>query len=194
MRNTTFALSFAAALVFSPVAVRAQAPADPARVAAMLAKFECEQLSTRYAHYFDADEGEKLAELFGDSGRLVLGIAQLKGGKAIAEFAQHRFKEMMSGAFAKERGHHRATPVWGHHTITNYEFDLVDADHAKARAYLTLYMFENNGTGRVDSAAPYMLGVFEDRYARVNGRWQFEERKLQSVTSRFFATAPEPKK
>ena len=83
MRAMTFAFAAAAMLAFSPPMARAQAPADPARVAAMLAKFECEQLSVRYAHYFDTDDGDKLAGLFGESGRLVLGIADLKGGKAV---------------------------------------------------------------------------------------------------------------
>lgn len=193
MRNSLLAITLSLTFGCMTPAAFAQTAQPAVRVEAMLAKFECEQLSTRYAHYFDTDDGAKLVGLFGATGTLVLGIADLKGGAAIADFAQHRFKEMMSGGFAKERGH-REKPVWGHHTITNYEFDLIDDNHASARAYLTLYMYEDNRSGRIDSAAPYMLGVFQDKYVRENGVWRFEERRLQSTSSRFFATAAEPKK
>ena len=179
---------FAAALLFTATmtSARAQAPAST-DMQKMSAKFECEQLSVRYAHYFDADEGDKLADLFGDTGVLNMRIAVLNGGAKVAEFAKARYKEMVSGKYAEDRGHRHA-PVYGHHTITNYEFDLVDADHAKARAYLTLYIYENNGTLKADSVAPYMIGVFDDKYVRTS------KRKLTSYSSGFMATAPEPKK
>ena len=177
-----------------PSTSHAQAPAPAAvDLQKMFAKFECEQLSVRYAHYFDTDEGDKLADLFGDTGVLNMRIAVLNGGAKVAEFAKARYKEMVSGKYAEDRGHRHA-PVYGHHTITNYEFNLIDADHATARAYLTLFIYENNGTLKADSVAPYMIGVFDDKYVRSPKGWRFEERKLTSYSSGFMATAPDPKK
>ena len=180
------------AAVSLPAVSRAQAPST-SDMQKIFAKFECEQLSVRYAHYFDTDEGDKLADLFGDTGVLDMRIAVLNGGAKVAEFAKARYKEMASGKYAEDRGHRHA-PVFGHHTITNYEFNLVDENHATARAYLTLYIYENNGTLKADSVAPYMIGVFDDKYVRTPKGWRFETRKLTSYSSGFMATAPEPKK
>ena len=182
-----------ASLTFmAPFASQAQAQAatDLQKIAA---KYDCEQLSVRYAHYFDTDEGDKLADLFGDKGVLKMSIAVLDGGAKVAAFAKERYKDMVNGKYAVDRGHRKAA-VYGHHTITNYEFDMIDADHAKARAYLTLFIYENNGTMKADSVAPYMIGVFDDKYVRTAQGWKFEERKLTSYSSGFMASAPEPKK
>lgn len=178
MRRRTFVTMSIAALLAG--GARAQSP-SPAALDALLAQRDCERLSVIYAHAFDFNEGHKLKDIFVENGKLILSIAELKSAAEIAAFADKRAHEMKSGEFTASRGNKRAAMI-GQHVITNYQFEMIDATHARARAYLTLLMWPE-GERRVDSLAPSLAGFFEDKYVKTPQGWRFEERKLTSTRS-----------
>jgi hypothetical protein len=163
-------------------AAAAQAPAAKIDdIQALLAQRDCERLSAVYAHAFDFNEGGKLADVFAENGKLVLSIAELKNAKEIVDFANKRAHEMSSGEFTGSRGNKRVAVV-GQHVTTNFQFEMIDADHARGRAYLTLFMWPA-GEKRVESLSPSLAGYFEDKYVRTAKGWRIEERKLTSTRS-----------
>jgi hypothetical protein len=145
----------------------------------LLAERDCENLSALYARAFDFNEGDRLKDLFGTSGVLDMAIAHLDGGAAIADFANKRAQQMASGEFLAQHGGPK-NAAEGRHVITDFAFQMIDADHARATAYLQLYIFPA-GQMKVPSLTPSMVGLFEDRYIRTAQGWRFEERKLTGV-------------
>lgn len=148
----------------------------------LIAHRECENLSNLYARYFDFKEAERLQELFAEDGALILSMAELKSAKAVSEFAVHREKEMAKGIGGGRKG---GPALGGRHITTNFQFELIDADHARATAYLHLYVYEGDGTADnidLSSLMPRMLGVFHDKYVRTKDGWRFQQRILTQTT------------
>ena len=55
------------------------------------------------------------------------------------------------------------------HQLTNLRVD-VDRPHARARSYFTVLQVTHLGLH------PILVGEYRDRFAHLDGRWQFEER------------------
>ena len=147
----------------------------------LLAQLECMNLSSLYAHAFDFNQGAKLMDVFAENGGLTLSIAELRGATAIVEFANKRAVEMESGEFTGSRGNARVAVV-GQHVITNFQFEMIDAAHAKGSAYLTLLMWPANEK-RVNSLSPSLAGYFDDKYILTQNGWRIDSRVLRSVRS-----------
>ena len=145
------------------------------------AQLECLNLSSLYAHAFDFNQGAKLKDVFAENGGLTISIAELRGAAAIVEVANKRAVEMESGEFTGSRGNARVTVV-GQHVVPNFQFEMIDDEHARGMAYLTLLMWQANEK-RVNSLSPSLAGYFEDKYILTQKSWRIESRVLSSVRS-----------
>ncbi len=145
------------------------------------AQLECLNLSSLYAHAFDFNQGATLKDVFAENGGLTISIAELRGAAAIVEVANKRAVEMESGEFTGSRGNARVTVV-GQHVVPNFQFEMIDDEHARGMAYLTLLMWQANEK-RVNSLSPSLAGYFEDKYILTQKSWRIESRVLSSVRS-----------
>jgi hypothetical protein len=65
--------------------------------------------------------------------------------------------------------------------MTNTRIEVIDRDHAKGTAYLTMHRFDPAHPETIKSLAPVLAGVMNDEYVRTPQGWRFKQRKLEAV-------------
>jgi len=123
---------------------------------------DCEALSIAYARAIDFRDYDDFVTLFTADGVLDLGTA-MHGHDAIRSAIARRPDNLRS-----------------RHVLSNIFIDVIDADHARGIAYLTLYRGRHEGplTDPVDSALPAAVGHYQDRFVRTPAGWRFQSRTL----------------
>jgi hypothetical protein len=126
---------------------------------------ECEALSNSYAHYLDFVDAGGLAGLFAEDGVWFPSGRRLEGPKAIHDY------------WAAQAGR----PYVTRHVMSNTRIEVIDRNHAKGTAYLTMYRFDPAHPEAIQSLEPVLLGVMTDEYVRTSQGWRFKQRKLDAV-------------
>jgi hypothetical protein len=126
---------------------------------------ECEALSNSYAHNLDFVDADGLAGLFAEDGVWFPSGRRLEGPKAIHDY------------WAAQAGR----PYVTRHVMSNTRIEIIDRDHAKGTAYLTMYRFDPAHPEAIKSLEPALLGMMDDEYVRTPQGWRFKQRKLEAV-------------
>ena len=126
---------------------------------------ECEALSNSYAHYLDFVDADGLAGLFAEDGVWFPSGRRLEGPNAIHDY------------WAAQAGR----PYVTRHVMSNTRIQVIDRDHAKGTAYLTMYRFDPAHPETIKSLEPALLGMMTDEYVRTPQGWRFKQRKLEAV-------------
>jgi hypothetical protein len=126
---------------------------------------DCEALSNSYAHYLDFVDADGLAGLFAEDGVWFPSGRRLEGPKAIHDY------------WAAQAGRLYVT----RHVMSNTRIEIIDRDHAKGTAYLTMYRFDPAHPETIKSLEPALLGMMSDEYVRTPQGWRFKQRKLEAV-------------
>lgn len=124
----------------------------------------CTELSLDYARCVDFRDYDALLTLFCEDAVLDTG-RPLQGLDAIRAYVRQRPDEIRT-----------------RHVISNVFIDVLGPGDARGICYLTLYSHAGTESLSPDPAplpGPYLIGHYEDRYGRIDGRWQFRSRRLQ---------------
>lgn len=123
----------------------------------------CARLVHGYARAADFGDSAAAAALFADDA-----VLEMPGGKRFAGRA----------AILQRLAEQPATQV-SRHVISNLLIDVVDEGRARGFCYLTMYRgTRGEASGPLPSAAPFVIGHYEDEYARVGADWRFAARRL----------------
>jgi uncharacterized protein (TIGR02246 family) len=161
---------------FAPLLARAHsASAAPANTGSALERVvavqECQALSAAYAQYSDRADADQLAALFAEDGTWTPPSGPIQGREAIRQFI---VKEVAAKQLA---GGHSQRRVTG-----DLRIELIDRDHARGAASMTVYRFgvkttADSGT----SLAPVLIADVSDEYVRTAAGWKFQSRKITVV-------------
>jgi hypothetical protein len=123
---------------------------------------ECERLVTRYCHYVDHGQAERIAELFTKDGAWRAPGIEMKG-----------HEELRRGFAARQANRGRMS----RHVCSNLLVDVIDADTATGVVYLTLYRHDGEEGRRTSPLeGPEMVGEYRDRFVRTPDGWRIAER------------------
>ena len=128
----------------------------------LLIERECERLVTRYCHYVDHGEAERIADLFAKEG--------VWRGPGVVMDGQD---ELRKGFAARQANRARMS----RHVCNNLLIDVIDEDRAEGTVYLTLYRHDGEEDRRVSPLeGPELVGEYRDRFVRTAEGWRFAER------------------
>jgi SnoaL-like domain len=126
----------------------------------------CEDISIAYLTFIDTGDFKNMPNVFTEDGVWQVGGNTLVGHKAIREFWQRRV------SLRKPEDGWRAS-------ISNQKIDVIDHDHARGTAYITVYKF--NRTQANLSLAPYVFTQSNDDYVRTQQGWRLQLRQILTV-------------
>ena len=147
----------------------------------LLAIEEIRTLVVRYSQYRDGLHLDELANLFASDG--VCAFGPHFGGDVVGRTAIRRHFEG-----SKHIG--GGAPFGTLHAISTHWIEFTGPDTAEGRCYLTDFVMEAGA-----SPLKYII-LYDDDYARIDGRWLFRRRALQMVwpeqnaTARLLGAAP----
>ena len=134
----------------------------------LVAERDCARLTHRYCRFADRGEASRLAELFTEDGLFRTPGMVLRGRAEIA----HTFAEREA-----------LTDLQTLHLCTNIDVEVLDA--TTARGWVNLCLFRRwrdaGSTAPVPQTAPSLVASYDDRYARVDGRWLMASRVQRVV-------------
>jgi hypothetical protein len=157
----------AASLLFAGAPAHAAEPVNNtiSDVERLMIERDCEALSNSYGHYLDFVDADGLARLFAEDGVWFPSGTRLQGPKAIHDY------------WAAQAGR----PYVTRHVMSNTRIEVIDRDHARGTAYLTMYRFDPAHPETIKSLEPALLGMMTDEYVRTPQGWRFKQRKLEAV-------------
>jgi uncharacterized protein (TIGR02246 family) len=160
----------------TPLLARAHAasPAPANTVSALervVAVQECQTLSAAYAHYSDRADAEHLAALFAEDGTWAPPSGAIRGREEIRQFIVNEVAaKQMAGGYSQRR------------VTSDLRIELIDRDHARGAAYMTVYRFSvKTTTDSGTSLAPVLIADVSDEYVRTAAGWKFQSRKITVV-------------
>jgi hypothetical protein len=161
-------LAMTAMLFVSPIAGYAQALAatDLSDEQKLVIVHACEDISITYLTFIDTGDFKNMPNVFAEDGVWQVGGNNLVGHKAISEFWQRRV------SLRKPEEGWRAA-------ISNQRIDVIDHDHARGTAYITIYKF--NRTQANLSLAPFAFTQSNDEYVRTQQGWRLRLRQIVTV-------------
>ena len=123
---------------------------------------ECERLVTRYCHYVDHGEAERIADLFTKDGSWCAPGISLQG-----------HEEIRRGCAARQANRGRMS----RHVCSNLLVDVINSDHATGVVYITLYRHDGEeGRRTAPLDGPVAVGEYRDRFVRTPDGWRIAER------------------
>jgi hypothetical protein len=131
----------------------------------LLIERDCVALSNSYGHALDFSDPDLMASLFAADGRWFPAGGLAQGPKAIHDYV------------ARQVG----KPYVTRHVLTNTRIEVIDRDHAKGTAYLTMYRYDPAHPESIKTLSPALVGVMNDEYVRTPQGWRFQVRKLDRV-------------
>jgi hypothetical protein len=131
----------------------------------LLIERDCIALSNSYGHAIDFSDPDLMASLFAADGRWLPSGGSAQGPKAIHDY------------LARQVGR----PYVTRHILTNTRIEVIDRDHAKGTAYLTMYRYDPAHPESIKTLSPALVGVLTDEYVRTPQGWRFQLRKLDRV-------------
>lgn len=135
----------------------------------LLALEEIRNLRNRYAHYFDANEIDRLGELFTEDSVCEFGEAYGGDWVGRAEIVK-RYREVHAA---------RPEPFAFMHATTTPIVDLIDATTATGRAYLLDLNLAPEATQPL-----LLVGVYDDLYRKVGGKWLIHRTRIDFIWPR----------
>jgi ketosteroid isomerase-like protein len=123
----------------------------------------CARLVHDYARAADFGDSAAAAALFAEDG-----VLEMPGGRRFAgrDAIRKRLEEQPAAQVSR-------------HVISNLIVDAVDESRARGFCYLTLYRGTRSAAGGpLPSAAPFVIGHYEDEFVRDGGDWRFAARRL----------------
>ncbi len=120
----------------------------------------CEKISIAYARHIDFREYGAFADLFTEDGVLEVFGNEMRGRAAILK--------SMSDRPANRKSLHIFTNIW-----TN----VLDANRAEGKTYLSLFRADHDGPGPAPNTTPLLAGYYDDVFARTPQGWKFVSRK-----------------
>jgi len=143
----------------------------------LLAYEEIRRLRAAYSAHLDAQDLERLVELFCDDA--VCAYPEEFGGDWVGrESIRDNFAAVMPAI---------GSPFDAVHVVTNPWIELTGEDTATGRWYLLdLLTRQQAGTGRMTTRSGHdvpllYLGVYEDEYRKVGGAWKFARIVLHTL-------------
>jgi len=122
------------------------------------------ELVAAYAHLVDAGRFDALVELFAEDAVLEAGtLPPARGRAAIRAVFAGTGSRLAAGAAGTTR------PLIRHH-VSSLRIDVHDADTASAAAYFLA----------LTERGPDHWGRYRDRLVRIDGRWLFQHRRVQT--------------
>ena len=136
---------------------------------ALIEKEAIRELRTRYSHYYDGQEVERLVDLFTDDA--VCEFGEDFGGDWVGKAAiEAKFRQYMSQF---------PYPYALLHSVTNPLIELIDGQSAHGRWYL----HDLRTTEGADD--PHILyGIYDDVYRKIDGRWLFHRTRIDFLWPR----------
>ena len=131
----------------------------------LLIERDCIALSNSYGQAIDFSDPDLMASLFAADGRWFPSGGLAQGPKAIYDY------------LARQVGR----PYVTRHVLTNTRIEVIDRDHAKGTAYLTMYRYDPAHPETIKTLSPALVGVLTDEYVRTPQGWRFQVRKLDRV-------------
>ncbi len=123
----------------------------------------CARLVYSYARAADFGDSAAASALFADDG-----VLEMPGGKRFA-----------GAAAIRQRLAEQPADQVSRHVISNLLIDALDENRARGFCYLTLYRGTRRDTvGPLPSAVPFVIGHYEDEFARSGADWRFAARRL----------------
>jgi len=119
-------------------------------------KWEIQELVAQYAYAIDHRQAQDWAELFTEDGQFIsAGTLRARGREELIEYVKR----------AEQTGNQIR------HWTCNM---LVEGDSERARLRLYVMAIDVSQTIR-----PYLMGEYDDRVVKLQGRWKFEVRNVQ---------------
>jgi hypothetical protein len=131
---------------------------------------ECAKVATSYSVFLDFRRYADLVELFSEDAKLDLDGWLLEGRDAISSY-------MFS----------RTATRTNRHVCSNLLIDPIDETTASGLTYVTIYRFDANEEStrkRIPFEGPYVVGYYEDSYAKIGEHWRFTSRVLSATFMR----------
>jgi SnoaL-like protein len=166
IRSTFVLFSLATALAIASASAAEQPKVNElSDIERMLIERDCIALSNSYGHAIDFSDPDLMASLFAADGRWLPSGGSAQGPKAIHDY------------LARQVGR----PYVTRHVLTNTRIEVIDRDHAKGTAYLTMYRYDPAHPESIKTLSPALVGVLTDEYVRTSQGWRFQLRKLDRV-------------
>lgn len=128
---------------------------------------EIRTLRVRYSHVLDSGKVEGFDDVFTQDAVLAVTVGQMEGLDAI--------KAGLAGAYDtfdyRKKRHY---PFM--HAVTNHAITITGPDTADGLCYLLDWV-----TGRAEGHPVLLLGLYADKYKRLNGKWLISHTSLDVV-------------
>lgn len=138
------------------------------REAARAIEWDCQQTILRFTAAFDAGNFSEMAEYFAPDGIWVRAEGPCHGHAGLQEL-----------------GRKRSAQILVRHVLSNIRVDVLDATHARATTYVTVY--RHDFADAVKLPAPLHLelfGEYADDLELIGGRWLIARRAATAVFKR----------
>jgi hypothetical protein len=126
----------------------------------------CSDVITRYTHFVDLGEAERVPELFTEDGLSTTPTEECKGQVELRK----KF-ELVAEDAVRQRWVLR-------HVCTNVLVDVISPEEATATVYLTIYRHDGPVDGPAPVSGPAKIGQYRDRLVKTDRGWRFAERRL----------------
>ena len=145
--------------------VQAENPYTPDESRAV--REQCIELGTKYAHYLDSGQGERVADLFDEPG-----IWQTRS-------VTYTGQEDIRIAFSKRPKTRRTI-----HLVTNHRVEIQSRNLATVVSHFVLYRTEvGSGVVPIDDQ-PVRVGRYHDECVRSETGWLLQTRRMEEVFAR----------
>lgn len=135
------------------------------RETARAAEWDCQQTVLRFTAAFDAHNFSEMAEHFAPDGIWMRAEGPCHGHAGLQEF-----------------GRKRSAQILVRHVVSNIRVDILDAQHARATSYITVY--RHDFADAVKLPAPLhvdLVGEYVDELQLIGGRWLISRRTGSAV-------------
>ena len=136
----------------------------------LAAEHACNRLVMQYAIAADTGEFDRAADCYVPDGRLTIAGKTHAGRAAIRTRLAHQPADQVS-----------------RHVVSNVLIDVIDSSNARGCAYVTIYRGtrrDARGAGPLPLDAPFLVGMYDDRYVNTSDGWRLSERTLVTTFRR----------
>jgi hypothetical protein len=132
------------------------------------AERECSKLCANYSKAIDQRDIKLFQALFAPEINVVLGSDHYETREAFLEAIRKRPAERVSA-----------------HVCTNIIIDVIDENNASGICYLMLFRSDCEAEikSHAENLSPRMIGIYFDKFQKLENKWKFRERILRPIMS-----------